>query len=239
MVELSVIVPAFNEEKEIHASLSAIEQALKGLGLSYEIIAVDDGSRDGTLAELRAAASGTVKIFSYLPNRGKGFAVRHGMLNSHGRYRLFMDVDLSTSLDAIAEFLQIMRAGNYDVLIAERKSRAQQQKIPQPWLRRFLGNGFIKLSSVCVGRDFKDFTCGFKMFNQKAVEALFPRQRVFDWSFDTELLAIALAQNLRVGEVAVDWSHHQESTVQPAKAIFTSLAGLTKIRWNMCRGLYR
>ncbi len=237
--ELSVIIPAYNEEQEIQASLTTIEAKLRGLGVSYEIIAVNDGSNDQTLAKMTALQGPSVVVLSYASNRGKGFAVKEGMLRARGRYRLFMDVDLSTSLDAIGEFLELMRGGDWDVLIGERKSRLLQQKVRQPWIRQFLGGGFIRLSCFCVGRRFRDFTCGFKMFEHTAAETIFTRQRVFDWSFDTELLAIAVEHKLRIAEVPVDWSHHSGSTVHTFKAVFTSLAGLLKIKTNSLKCLYR
>ncbi len=239
MIELSIILPAYNEAKEILNSVSAVEAKLRGSNVDYELILVNDGSQDDTLAKMESCTSERVKIVSYAKNRGKGYAVRCGMRQALGRFRLFMDVDLSTSLEAVDEFLHKMRSGNYDMLIGERKTFWSQQAIQQPWHRRFLGRGFILLSCLCIGRTFKDFTCGFKMFNQKAAELIFNCQQIDNWAFDTELIYIACVHNLRLGEVPVKWKHHAGSHVRPARDIASSLAGLVKIRWFACFGRYQ
>ena len=238
-IELSVIMPAFNEGLEIHGSIRAVDQKLAAMNVPYEIIIVNDGSRDDTLAKAQTCACGHIKILSYGQRRGKGFAVRHGMIHAQGKYKLFMDVDLSTSLDAVDHFLPRMRDEKYDLLIGDRKSSPGNQGTKQPWHRRFLGDGFIKLSRLCVGRNIKDFTCGFKMFNAAAADILFSRQRTFNWAFDTELIYIALLHRLRIGEIPVVWNHHQGSAVRPIRDIFTSLTGLWTIKWHALKGAYR
>ncbi len=239
LIELSVIIPAFNEEKEVRDSVRAVEQKCDAMRLNYEIILVNDGSIDGTLSRMQECAGGRIKVLSYEKNLGKGSAVRHGMLHAAGQYRLFMDVDLSTSLEAIDKFLEHMRHDAYDMIIGNRKSSPGDHTVKQPWVRRFLGNGFIILSRWCVGKKIKDFTCGFKMFNRRSADIIFNKQRILNWAFDTELIAIALIHDLRIGEIPVAWNHSPDSAVRPLRDIFTSLAGLLKIKWNILRGVYR
>ncbi|HLD87807.1 MAG TPA: dolichyl-phosphate beta-glucosyltransferase [Candidatus Omnitrophota bacterium] len=236
---LSVIIPAFNEEKEVRDNTRAVEQKLDSLRLNYEIILVNDGSADGTLSRMQECAGSRIKVLSYEKNRGKGFAVRHGMLHAAGRYRLFMDADLSTSLEAMDKFLEHMRQDDYDMIIGDRKSKPGDHTVKQPWHRRFLGNGFIVLSRWCVEKKIRDFTCGFKMFNRRAADIIFKKQQILNWAFDTELIAIALIHDLRIGEIPVTWNHHHGSAVRPMRNIFTSLAGLLKIKWNILQGVYR
>ncbi|MBI4309402.1 MAG: glycosyltransferase [Candidatus Omnitrophica bacterium] len=238
-IELSIIMPAFNEAEEIQASIRTVDKKMAAMKAVYEIIVVNDGSRDETLTKAQACACGHIQILSYGQNRGKGFAVRHGMLHSKGKYKLFMDVDLSTSLDAIDQFLMSMHEDKYDVLIGNRKNGPGSTGTGQPWHRRFLGTGYIKLSCLCAGTNIKDFTCGFKMFNAKAADIIFTRQRTFDWSFDTELIYIAILHRLRIGEMGVVWKHHHGSTVRPLRDILISLAGLLKIRWHIFKKDYR
>ena len=234
-----MIIPAFNEEREILDSIRTVEKKLNTMGLPYELILVNDGSRDGTLAKMRECSCGHIKALSYDKNRGKGFAVRHGMIHAVGKYKLFMDVDLSTSLDAVDRFLTHMRNDEYDMIIGDRKSNPPGHVIEQPRHRRFLGNIFIQLSRLCVEKKIKDFTCGFKIFNQKSADAIFKRQRISNWAFDTELICIAIVHRLRIGEIPVVWRHHRGSNVHLIRDICTSLWGLLKIKWNLLRDVYR
>ncbi len=225
LIELSVVIPAFNEEKAIRDNTRAVEQKCDAMRLNYEIILVNDGSVDGTLSRMQECACSRIKVLSYGTNRGKGFAVRHGMFHAVGKYRLFMDADLSTSLEAIDKFLEHIRHNAYDMIIGDRKSSPGDRTVQQPRHRRFLGDGFIALSCRCVGKKIKDFTCGFKMFNQKSADIIFKKQQILNWAFDTELIAIALIHDLRIGEIPVVWSHGRNSAVRPLRDIFNSLAG--------------
>ena len=239
ILELSVVLPVYNEEEEILPHLRIIEEKLLALGISYEIIVVNDGSKDSTLSQARAYASPHVKVLSYDKNQGKGFAVRNGMLQAAGQFSVFMDIDLSTSLDAFESFLKRMRETGCDIIIGDRKTSTGSQVVKQPFYRRLLGRGFTYLSCLCVGRYFKDFTCGFKMFNKKSIQIVFNRQKISGWAFDTELIHIACLHGLKIRQVPVSWKHHSASTVRPLKDVFTSLSGLIRIKINSWKGLYR
>lgn len=237
-MELSVILPAFNEGKVIKKNCAAIQAHLQRLGITYEMIIVNDGSQDNTLLEAQAIEGKDVKVISYAQNRGKGYAVGTGMKQACGKYRLFMDVDLSTSLNEIEVFLARLKQGDVDIVIATRRKLNNISSVPQPFYRRCLGAGFIFISHICISPNFSDFTCGFKMLSAQACDIVFPRQRIFNWSFDAELICIALCHHLTIEEISVKWNHQGDSKVRVLREVFTSLAGLLKIRWNAMRGLY-
>ncbi len=237
--KLSVILPAYNEGNKIEQNTKLLKKELDSLNINYEIIIVNDGSVDDTLARAQKCESTNIRVLSYTPNRGKGYAVKYGMFHTTGQYRLFMDVDLSTSLDSIEKFWKLMCQNNYDMIIGNRKMDPLLQKVRQPLYRRVLGTGFTWLSSLMIGRRFTDFTCGFKMFTQNAVEVIFKRQKINNWAFDTELIYIALLHRLKIHEVPVEWAHHPGSKVRVRRDMLTSLYGLIKIRANQIRGLYQ
>jgi dolichyl-phosphate beta-glucosyltransferase len=232
--ELSIIFPAYNEAAVIRQNLLQVQKKLHEDHLEYEIIVVDDGSTDDTLGQAQLLEDAHLKVFASKPNRGKGYAVKLGMQKSQGAYRLFMDVDLSTSLDEIGKFLTVIRQGHSDVLIGCRNLRQNQ-----PWYREFLGKGFTVLSSALVFCHYHDFTCGFKMFTAKASEKIFARQRIDDWAFDTEILYLANREHLKVDQLPVQWQHEGASKVRLGRDIVNSFVSLIKIRWYAFKGYYR
>lgn len=227
-MELSIVIPVYNEGLVAEANLLAVERYLDALQVESEIIVVNDGSTDDTLSCVDKVKSARLVMISYAQNQGKGYAVGRGMGIAKGRYRLFMDMDLSTDLDEIGRFLEHMRRGECDVCVGNRHAVGiwQQQR---PWHRALLGKIFAMLSTIASGCRLGDFTCGFKMFTAKACELVFPQQKIYDWSFDTELIAIAQAQGLRIHERPVSWKHHANSKVFVLKAIVVSLKGLLKV----------
>ncbi len=239
MDKLSVILPAYNEEHCIEANVSRLDQKFKSLTVDYEIIIVNDGSTDNTLAKAKGCASGNIRVLSYFPNRGKGYAVHYGMLNSSGACKLFMDADLSTSLDILEKAVELVCSGQCDVLIGDRKSKSSQLKIKQPLYRIFFGRGFTFISSLLIGRRINDFTCGFKIYSKTAADIIFTRQRIFGWAFDAELIYIASLHNLRIYEIPVTWSHHGNSKVRLLRDIARSLRSLITMRINALKGLYK
>lgn len=230
MIELSVIIPVFNEAACIQANTLAVKEKLMSLNVSFEIILVNDGSKDGTLAKIQAISKGPIKVISDDKNHGKGYAVMQGMRAATGKFQLFMDADLSTSLNAIQEFLSLMRKGQYDVILGDR--HPLNQKISQPFYRIFLGRMFLWLSCLCVGKKINDFTCGFKMFTLDASRVIFNKQRLHNWAFDTEIIYIAIVQHMRIGQVPVIWHHEAHSKVNAFRDVFTSLWGLIRIKFT-------
>ncbi len=232
MVELSVIIPAFNEAHVIENNVRQVIAALDKLKITYEIICVNDGSTDTTLASLERLRDSRINLLSYPENQGKGYAVRFGMNKALGKYRLFMDADLATSLDAIGIFYDQMCRGTYDLILGDRQSDSTQQRQHQPLYRRILGRIFTLLSCLCVGRNINDFTCGFKIFSSPASTLIFNQQRINNWAFDTELIYIAVLNKLRIGQIPVAWKHQPHSKVRAMRDIVTSLRDLLRIRIN-------
>jgi len=232
MKELSVIIPVYNEGKIIRRNLRMVDDYLQTLGLDYEIVIVNDGSSDNTWEHLTAMPGQHIRLISYAENKGKGFAVKCGMMAANGRYRLFMDMDLSTELTEIPKFLQCMRDGRCDICVGNRHSiKLWAQK--RPWHRALLGKIFAFLSSVSSGCPLEDFTCGFKIFTAEACEKVFVRQSIYNWAFDTELISIAHHLGLRIHQEPVAWHHHGNSKVHIGPAMVTSLMSLIKIRRSL------
>lgn len=236
---LSVIIPCFNESHCLINNLSLITKTLDALNLSYEIILVNDGSTDTTLSLAQQFYHQHVSIISYTTNMGKGYAVKQGMLKANGDYRIFMDIDLSTSLESIQQFLSIINTKPHDIIIGNRKSSKQYQMLSQPFSRQVLGKAFTRLTNCWLGCHHHDFTCGFKMFSKQACAIIFPRLRINRWSFDAEILFIAHLHHLNVVEEPVIWKHQKNSKVRLLKDIMTSLIGLIMIRFNQIKGFYR
>lgn len=233
---ISVIVPLYNEESRL-ANLSKIFIFFKKKNFNYELILINDGSRDKTLNKLNELSKNfKFKLISYQENRGKGYAVKMGMMQARGKYRLFTDIDLSTPIEAFNKFLPILP--RYDIVIGSRKKKGSRLIIHQPKLREKLGKAFTTLSRGFLNINLTDFTCGFKCFSQEAAKKIFFRQKINRWGFDTEILFIGKKMGLSVKEVPVVWKNDIETKVKLPWDIVTSLADLVKIRYNDFMGRY-
>lgn len=233
---ISIIVPLYNEEGRL-ANLSKIFKFFKNKNLNYELILINDGSNDKTLNKLNELSKNfKFKLISYQKNRGKGYAVKMGMIKARGKYRLFTDIDLSTPIEVFNKFLPIL--SKYDIVIGSRKKRGSRLIIHQPKLREKLGKAFTILSQGFLNINLTDFTCGFKCFSKEAAEKIFFRQKINRWGFDTEILFIGKKMGLSVKEVPVVWRNDIETKVKLPWDIITSLADLVKIRYNNFMGLY-
>jgi glycosyltransferase involved in cell wall biosynthesis len=227
-MELSVILPVYNEGKIILRNLINVQRYLQNLNLEYEIIVVNDGSTDDTLEQISSISEKSIHIISYPQNQGKGFAINRGMAVACGRYRLFMDMDLSTELSEIPKFLQHIRKGTCDVCIGNRNTVSLfNQK--RPWYRAFMGKIFAALSSLLIGYKLDDYTCGFKIFTAQSCKEIFSRQQIYNWAFDSELIAIAHQIGLRVHQKPVVWHHYDGSKVRIVQNICISSVSLLKI----------
>lgn len=233
---LSVIIPLFNEQTRLDR-LRIVYKYLKKKKFKYEIILVNDGSTDKTLDKLKDLAKKyNFKLITYNDNKGKGYAIKTGMLQAKGRYKLFADIDLSTPVDEMEKFLPIL--SKYDILIGSRKMKGANLEVRQPFLREFLGKGFTFVSQLTLGLDISDFTCGFKVFSNKASCLIFPKQRLNKWGFDSEILFIARKYNLNIKEIPVTWSNDLKSKVQFPWDIISSLVDLCKIRYYYFKKRY-
>jgi len=237
---LSVVIPAYNESRRIATSLQAIRAYLAAQPFGAEIVVVDDGSTDDTFAVIRAAAGdGAVPLraFRYGPNGGKGWALKCGIAQARGDRILFTDADLSTPIDEAARLLAQLEEGA-DIAIGSRKMAGARVLVHQPWIRERLGRGFTWLVRRLIA-DVSDATCGFKAFTRAAAHDIFGRVRIYDWSFDAEVLALAHHLGYRVDEVPVAWEDRAGTKVHILRDAARSFYGLLRIRANVARGAYR
>ncbi|SFQ84056.1 dolichyl-phosphate beta-glucosyltransferase [Hymenobacter arizonensis] len=211
-MELSLIIPAFNEAQRIGPTLQRVHRFLAARPASFEIIVVDDGSTDDTVALVTALAGELpgLHVLCSPANRGKGHAVRRGMLVATGRVRLFSDADGSTPIDELDPLLQALTAGA-DIAIGSRYLAASRVTRPQPWFRRVWSRLVNRVVQRVLLPGVADTHCGFKAFTAAAAEQTFTACTVDGWSFDLEVLARARADGLRIQEVPVRWENDERS----------------------------
>lgn len=238
--QLSIVVPAYNEEARLGRTLHRVCTVMDASDVSFEIVVVDDGSEDNTVGIARAFAEifGQVRIVRLPENRGKGHAVRQGLLEARGDYVLMSDADLSTPIEEFFRMIPHVEDG-YDVVIGSRKMRGAKVVVSQPEHRRFMGKVFSLLSQMLLVPGISDFTCGFKLFKRDVAHDLARSQRLHDWSFDTEILYLAHRRNRRVKEVPVTWTNSPDTRVRLLRDTFGSFFGLLRIRLNELLGHYR
>jgi len=238
-IYLSVIIPAYNEEKRLPETLREISNYLKNQNFSSEIIVVSDGSTDRTceVAESLKSKIPNLKVICEKENRGKGYGVKRGMLEAKGKFRLFTDADNSTPINQIEKFWLGFEEGA-DIVIASRDLKGAILDPPQPLFRRFVGEVFKYLRKVIVGLwEIEDTQCGFKCFRDKAAEKIFPKCKIERFAFDVEVLLIAKKLGFKIKEVPVYWKNDLRSKVK-FKFMFGMLKDLIKIKLNEIRGIY-
>ena len=237
---LSVVIPTYNEAARIGRTIPALLTYLHGLGYTHEFLIVDDGSTDGTPGMARQLLSGEprARVLEEPRNRGKGHAVRVGVLAAEGQFVLFCDADLSTPPDELDKFWRWLDSG-YEVVIGSRKMAGANVSRHQPAWRESLGKAFTWLTNVIATPGISDVTCGFKCFSDHAAQALFSRSVIDDWSFDAEVLFIAQRLGYPLKEVPVNWHDEPGTKVRLWKDAVRSLIGLLTIRANFLRGRYK
>lgn len=237
-MDLSVVIPAYNEERRIGPTLERVVAYLAARPGTAEVLVVIDGSRDRTGAVVREVRSDVpVRLFDRGVNAGKGSCVRRGMLAAEGRLRLFSDADLSTPIEEVERLAAEMAAGA-DVAIGSRRLPGSTVRIPQPWPRRTMGSLFNWCARGLAVPGVRDTQCGFKLFSADAARRIFPRQRIDEFGFDVELLWIARRHGLRIAEVPVTWDDDPRSTVRPVADAARMVRDLVRIRLADRRGLY-
>lgn len=227
---LSVVIPAYNEAERIPLTLIDVDKHLSQVKYPYEIIVVNDGSKDETLAvaENFTKMIPNLRVVGYEVNRGKGGAVKFGMLEAVGRYRLLMDADNSTSVDQFAKMIPHFEGGS-DVVIGSRAHKESKLTPPQGFLRRVLGKGGNLIIQALVLPGIWDTQCGFKCFSDSAAEKIFPLQRLTGWGFDVEILALAKNLGFKIQQIPVIWVNDTASHVG-ASAYIKTLIDTLKIR---------
>ncbi len=239
MTKLSVIIPAYNEEHRIGQTLLSVSQYLKKQSYNYEILVVIDGAKDKTneIVEGLKSQVSNLKIFNNPQNHGKGYVVRQGMLAADGDVRLFMDADNSTKIDEVQKMIPLFDQG-FNIVIGSRRIKGSVIAIHQPWFRDLLGGVFRLIVHTMVPMGVSDSQCGFKAFSGEAANIIFPRQTIYRWAFDVELLAIVRKYKLKIAEIAITWVNDTESHVK-----FTGMVNMLfevfKVRLNLWTGKYK
>jgi len=230
-VFLSVVVPAFNEEKRIGPSLEAIANYLKKQSYSWEVLVADDGSTDATVQVAEEKLKGLPhKIIKAAANGGKGSAVKRGMLAAEGEYRLFTDADLSTPIEETARLLKELQSG-YDVVIGSRALSGSNVLVHQNFIRESMGRIFNGCARLLTFRGIQDSQCGFKAFNAKTAEDLFSLQKLPGFSFDVEIVFLTQCRGYRILELPVTWRNSEQSRVRLLRDPLLMFWDLLKIRW--------
>ena len=237
---LSVIIPAYNEESRIVSTLEAMDRYLADRDYDSEIIVVDDGSTDGTLDAARAykTSGPEFKVLENPGNRGKGYSVRHGMLEGRGEYLIFSDADLSTPIQECEKMLEAFRRGVH-VAVASRRLGHSRIETKQPWYRELMGRGFNLIVQALAVRGISDTQCGFKGFSREAARAIFGRVRIDRFGFDVEILYLARKLGFRTAEVPVRWIDSPDSRVNPLRDPYRMFLEVLRVRKNDMDGLYR
>jgi dolichol-phosphate mannosyltransferase len=232
-VELSLVIPAFNEENFIEDTLSSFDKIVKDKIFQYEIVVVNDGSKDKTLANATRYASrnGHVRVVTYSKNMGKGYAVKTGFMQSTGSVVVFADSDMEIGFDKISRYINALEHG--DIVIASKWHPESTVKMPLP--RKILSHGFNTLVRLLTGVKISDTQAGLKAMKKGAFENIFPKLAVKRYAFDVELLAVAHLYGLKVVEMPVDLNMDASFNAKEVWRMFVDLLGiayrLRVIRW--------
>lgn len=234
---LSIVIPAHNEAQRLPPSLSKIDAFLKTQPFTAEVLVVENGSHDGTyeVAQAFAQTHPYVRVVK-VETRGKGLAVKAGMLAATGDFRFICDADLSMPIEEVTRFLPPHTDG-YDILIATREGKGSR-RVDEPEYRHIMGrinNWIIRLTAV---RGFDDTQCGFKMFSREAAEDLFAVQQMSGIGFDVELLFVAKRRGYRIKEVPITWYFDPDSRMRLVQDSLNMLREIWHIRQNWRKGLY-
>ncbi len=235
---LSIVVPAFNEERRLASTLETLCRYLQQHPWDWEIRIVDDGSTDRTAAVAGECQSREPRIVVQSePHRGKGGAVRSGLVAAGGQFRFICDADLSMPVDELERFLPPL-APPFDIAIGSREG-ASARRVGEPLHRHLLGRLFNRVVQWVALPGIEDSQCGFKMFTAAAVDLIFPLVTIEGWAFDVEVLAIARARRLRIIEVPIEWHYRRESKLSMLGDGWAMLLELVRIRARAAQGRYR
>ncbi len=239
MSYLSIVIPAYNEAERLPETLASVQEYLGKQSFTAEVLVVDDGSKDATVAKVAELQKTfpELQIITNAENKGKGGVVRQGMLAATGEHRLFMDADHSTPITELDKLLPFI--GKFDVIIGSRYLKKDSIKLKQPLVRRLvsrIGNMLIQ-RSVLPG--IVDTQCGFKLFCAEAAQNAFTRQSMNGWAFDVEVLTICRLHNCTIKEVAVDWYDDADSKLRATHAAARSFQDLNIIKRKVREGAYQ
>jgi len=229
---ISIIIPAYNEERRIVDTLNKIKAFLDGK--DYEIVVVNDGSKDRTVEVVEELHDDHIRIINNPGNKGKGYAVRNGMLHAKGDLLLFSDADLSTPIEELEKLLPFVKEG-YGIVIGSRAMKESDIKVHQPFYRELMGKFFNKIVGLVAVKGIKDTQCGFKLFTREAADKIFKLQKLDGFSFDVELLYLAKKLGFKIKEVPIVWINDEDTRVSTIKDSAKMFFDLFKIRWLHAR----
>jgi dolichyl-phosphate beta-glucosyltransferase len=250
---LSIVVPAYNEERRLPTTLNAICQFLIQQRYPAELLVVDDGSTDATVAVAQQAMAGlsdcqvTARVIEN-DHRGKGYTVRTGMLEAAGEYVLFTDADLATPIQEVERLLAALAAG-CDIAIGSREGMGAH-RYAEPWYRHMMGRAFNLLVRIIAGARYQDTQCGFKAFRRAVAQDVFGRLRLYGagarqikgaavTAFDVEVLFLADKLGYHVQEIPVQWCYGENTKVNPLRDSIRNFRDVLRVRLNDLRGAYR
>jgi glycosyltransferase involved in cell wall biosynthesis len=239
---ISIVIPAYNEERRLPATLASLLEYVEARTWApWEIVIVNDGSKDRTAAVAAqfAAAHAGIRVLENPGNRGKGYSVRHGMLEATGDWILFTDSDLSAPIGELDKLMDAARSQGASVAIGSRALNRGLIEVHESLFRETAGRIFNLIMRVVTGLRFSDTQCGFKLFERGAAQEIFRRQRIERWGFDAELLFIARRLGYKTVEVPVRWSHSVGTKINMVGDSVNMFLDLVRIRGNQLRGLYR
>jgi len=238
-LDLSIVIPSYNEETRLPTTLQRVAAYLKTSGRKAEVIVVDDGSTDQTVkvADSFQGQIDGLRIVSNGRNRGKGYSVRHGLLEARGEIVLFTDADLSAPIEEADKLLAKM--DEYDVAIGSRAVNRALIEVHESRFREFAGIIFNRIVRIMLRLPFVDTQCGFKAFRREKCKIIFEQQTIERFGFDPELLYLARHHGLRIVEVAVRWAHSPATKINMWRDSLRMFLDVLVIRWNAMRGRYR
>lgn len=249
MIEYSVVIPAFNEGAGITSSLTQVVNYMRNFSTSYEVVVVDDGSKDETAAVVEEYAKDHPEIrLIKNPHKGKGFAVRTGVMESVGKYVLMTDADMATPIEELKRLMVWLKDNDFDVAIGSREGIGAERK-NEPFYRHLMGRVFNMLIRMLIISGIRDTQCGFKVFKGDVGRDIFRRLILFGpdtpetdvpkvTAFDVEVLVIAKRLNLKIKEVPVKWNYVPTDRVPPLRSSVDMFMDVMKVKWNDLMGKY-
>ena len=234
---LSLVIPAYNEAARIGGTLEKIRSYVKSKPFVSEVILVDDGSTDATLDAVGGFPE--VQVLRNDRNHGKGYTVRHGVLEARGRFILFTDADLSSPIEEADKLLSALETSEADAAVGSRALQRELIGVHQPWFREFAGRFFNLLVRMLTGLKLHDTQCGFKLFRRDTTRRAFELQHVEGFGFDPELLFLIERQGGKLIEVPVRWNDNPATKVRFLRDSTRMFLDLVRLRWRARRGEYR
>ncbi len=236
-MKISVILPAYNEEKRIGESLKKILHFLGGKFEDFEVIVVDDGSIDNTADLAKKYCRQKVRLIQNRINMGKGYSIKKGLVAAKYQFALCSDCDLATPIEELGNFIEVISQG-YDIVIGSRNLSKSKIKVGQPLYRKLMGKAYPILTTILGLTNFKDTQCGFKLYRSDIAKKIVKSQTIDRFSFDVEMLLIAKKMSCRIKEIPVEWNNKNGSKVNLIRDPASMLIDLIKIRINEMLGRY-